>query len=253
MNTCVGTIGPLGYAGSMVHVSASPAITGISPASFPANVPTPVAITGTNFGLSGMVEFTGAGLQSFSVPYNTASTQSINVTATLASVGTYNVDVKETTDPSHFTFSLAGAVGQAPVSAPSQQSTVTTTGAPVKLVLTSSVNQFNSPSTPLSQVDPSVRLPIGLNCAMINGTPVMPQITAQVVDRNTGSPVTSRTAQFNLHLQFNQMTAPVGSAVQTSVAVPYAWDLVPSGPCSRFLPAARGRFSPRESWAETQR
>lgn len=38
---------------------------------------------------------------------------------------------------------------------------------------------------------------------MISGTPAMPQITAQVVDANTGQAVNSGTAQFNLHLQFS--------------------------------------------------
>ena len=86
VNPCVVTIGLLGYVANMVHVSAPPPIAGIRPASFPATVPTPITISGTNFGLNGVVEFCGAGLQSLSAPCHMTSTRSINITARLASV-----------------------------------------------------------------------------------------------------------------------------------------------------------------------
>ena len=151
------------------------------------------------------------------------------------------MSVKETQDVAGFGFQKTGAQGQAPQSQTSVNASVVRPVS-VKLVVTSSLNQYNSPSAPLSPVDPSLRLPVGLNCAMIDGTPTMPEISAQVVDANTGQPVASGTSQFNLRLQFDQMIGTPG--VQTAVDVPYSWDLVPNGPLQFYSASSPWKVRP---------
>ena len=179
-----------------------------------------VTITGSNFGLSGNVEFTGPTSSSSSstttVAYTVSNPGQAVVYATLQTEGTYNVGIVEGVDT--LGFNLASQGGQAGRSSTTKQ--VDVQGHSVKPSVKSSLNQYNNPSQQLSQIDPNLRLPISLNCAMIDGTPSMPQITAQVVDAMTGQPVISGTAEFNLHLQFNQMTG-TPNGVQTVPAQQY--------------------------------
>jgi len=197
-----------------VHVTAAPSISSITPSTFPAGVPTQLTINGNGFGQAGAIEFSGPG----NIPpvnYTTSSPTQVVVTVTAPNAGTYNVDLQERKDVDGFSFQQPAAQGQPPKSPPK---TVTATAPPPKLNVTSSSTQ---------NLNGGSGIPSMNNCAMIDGTPLMPTITARVVDPNTGQPVQSGTAQFNLRLEFDQYSGPPG--VQTTLMKHYLWELVPGG------------------------
>lgn len=216
------------------HVTAPLSLSSISPSAFTVGNTTQFTINGSGLGNAGNANFSGA---TFSVPYTGVSgSNGTQATATVTPTieGAYTVSVKETQDVAGFGFQKTGAQGQAPQSNTSVNATVDRSTA-VGLTVTSSLNQFNNPSTPLSQISPTLRLPLGLNCAMIDGTPQMPQISARVVDAQTNQPVASGTAQFNLNVQFSQMTGT--QTGQAGVAKQYSWDLIPAGLSPPQVPA----------------
>ena len=193
-------LGPYDYFGTafQIKVEPQPTLTSVLPAVVPANTYTPLTLYGSGFGKSGTVHF--GPLHPDMAYSNTAlnamlkgtdQSAEIDLTNLSLPVGGYNIYITVDTAADNSSFQQRPP-GQAPTS---NSKTVTSGAAPVapppSLTVTSDLLRY--PNQSLSQT----------NCAMIDGTPRMPQFTARIVD-SLGQAV-SGTASFSLNVIWDQL------------------------------------------------
>ena len=202
----------------------APALTSVSPPAVMTGIPQTFSLVGTGLGRLGAVNFTlfpagptltyGYGI-GMSNPV-TADGSTITVNQVSLPVGVYNVSVTVGIASDGWNWQPRGSAQ------PQSNPKTVTSAAPVVPNVTLSVtsNLLQITGQPLSLT----------NCAMIDGTPSMPQLTARILDVATGLPPLSGIGQFNLTLEFNQywgdQTGPKG------VDFYRQWNLYPQGQTS---------------------